>query len=242
MCPKQIHKKNEFLEIIHDETVLSVRIRRSSAARCMILRFSKATREASLTLPSSVPLDYGRAFIRKQAGWLAKKQKETPARIYFEEGIIIPIRGIDHRLLRKDGRGITHIEQDTDIPALIAHCAPEHFARRITTYLKQEALRDLQQAVFRFSAQIDKKVMRITLRDTRSRWGSCSSSGSLNFSWRLIFAPSFVLEYLAAHEVAHLKEMNHSRNFWALTYQLFPETDKAETWLKKAGYTLHLYG
>ena len=80
------------------------------------------------------------------------------------------------------------------------------------------------------------------MRDTKSRWGSCSASGCLNFSWRLILAPPFVLDYLAAHEVAHLKEMNHSRRYWATLRKLCPHTDEAERWLKRHGTELHKYG
>jgi predicted metal-dependent hydrolase len=82
----------------------------------------------------------------------------------------------------------------------------------------------------------------ITIRDQRSRWGSCSASGGLNFSWRLIMAPPHVLDYLAAHEVAHLVHMNHSDEFWALTRSLSGDTDKAEAWLKAHGASLHRYG
>jgi predicted metal-dependent hydrolase len=83
---------------------------------------------------------------------------------------------------------------------------------------------------------------RIVLRDTASRWGSCSSTGRLNFSWRLILAPPFVLDYLAAHEVTHIVHMNHSPLFWKLTRRLFPETDRAEAWLKANGAGLHRFG
>lgn len=236
-----MQKKTEYLHITHNENVYPIRIRRNPVARRMILRFSKATGEASLTLPASVPLEHGKSFIQKQIGWLEKRQNEIPDRTAFEEGAIILLRGEKLRIVRRDGRGVTHIVQETT-PALVIHCSPQHLSRRVTDYLKQEAIHDLHLAVAHFSTQINKKVKRISLRDTHSRWGSCSSSGSLNFSWRLILAPPFVLEYLAAHEVAHLQEMNHSPRFWALARFLFPETDKAEQWLKKFGSSLHLYG
>ena len=82
----------------------------------------------------------------------------------------------------------------------------------------------------------------IAIRDTKSRWGSCSSTGTLSFSWRLIMAPPLVLDYLAAHEVAHLKELNHSNRFWTLLHELCPATDEAERWLKRHGAELHRYG
>jgi predicted metal-dependent hydrolase len=85
-------------------------------------------------------------------------------------------------------------------------------------------------------------IERIGVRDTASRWGSCSSDGALSYSWRLIFAPAFVLDYLAAHEVAHCRELNHSARFWRVVDQLTPERRRGEAWLKANGNSLHRYG
>jgi hypothetical protein len=106
----------------------------------------------------------------------------------------------------------------------------------------REAKRDLTLAVDRHTKAIGTTARRIGLRDTTSRWGSCSSTGALNFSWRLIMAPSFVLDYLAAHEVAHLVQMNHSAEFWALAQRLAPELERAEAWLKLHGTGLMRFG
>jgi predicted metal-dependent hydrolase len=114
--------------------------------------------------------------------------------------------------------------------------------RRVRDFLEREAKRDLQAAVARHTAALGIPARRITVRDTRSRWGSCSAKGYLNFSWRLILAPPFVLDYLAAHEVAHLKEMNHSPRFWREVHALCPRTEEAERWLKRHGTDLHRYG
>ena len=117
-----------------------------------------------------------------------------------------------------------------------------HVARRVADFLKREARKDLEAAVARHSKQLGVKPRRIVLRDTVSRWGSCSSTGGLNFSWRLILAPPFVLDYLAAHEVAHIVHMNHSPMFWKLARRLHSETDRAEVWLKVHGANLHRFG
>ena len=109
-----------------------------------------------------------------------------------------------------------------------------HIARRVGDFLKREARKDLEAAVARHAYRLGVAPRKIALRDTSSRWGSCSSTGGLNFSWRLILAPPFVLDYLAAHEVAHIVHMNHSPMFWKLTHRLFPETERAEAWLKSA--------
>jgi predicted metal-dependent hydrolase len=106
----------------------------------------------------------------------------------------------------------------------------------------REARRDLSQSVAVYATRLGQRPARVTLRDTRSRWGSCTARGELNFSWRLILAPPVVLDYLVAHEMAHLREMNHSPRFWALTHELCPHVDEAERWLKRHGSELHRYG
>ena len=100
---------------------------------------------------------------------------------------------------------------------------------------------DLEAAVQRHAATIDVKPRRLSIRDTTSRWGSCSAAGAMSFSWRLILAPPLVLDYLAAHEVAHLVHLDHSAKFWALTRRLAPETDQAEAWLRAHGAQLHRF-
>jgi predicted metal-dependent hydrolase len=112
----------------------------------------------------------------------------------------------------------------------------------VREFLQREARRDLGEAVARHTANLGIPARRITIRDTRTRWGSCSSRGFLNFSWRLVLAPPHVLDYLAAHEVGHLKEMNHSNRFWRIVRDLCPRTDEAEAWLKRHGTELHRYG
>jgi predicted metal-dependent hydrolase len=113
---------------------------------------------------------------------------------------------------------------------------------RVRRYLTGEAGRDLRAAVAKHTAALGVPARRIAIRDTKSRWGSCSSTGTLSFSWRLIMAPPLVLDYLAAHEVAHLKELNHSNRFWTLLGELCPATEEAERWLKRHGAELHRYG
>jgi hypothetical protein len=123
----------------------------------------------------------------------------------------------------------------------VAGRAP-HLARRITDFLKREARRELSTATRRHAAALAVTVERIAVRDTASRWGSCSHDGSVSYSWRLILAPPFVLDYLAAHEVAHRRELNHSPRFWRVVDQLTPDRRRAEAWLKAQGNSLHRYG
>ena len=115
-------------------------------------------------------------------------------------------------------------------------------SRRITDYLKRQAKRDLEVAVKRYTEMLGVTYRRISIRDQASRWGSCSTSGVLSFSWRLVLAPRYVLDYLAAHETAHLVEMNHSSRFWRLLRRICPEMERAKAWLDVHGTDLHRYG
>jgi predicted metal-dependent hydrolase len=117
-----------------------------------------------------------------------------------------------------------------------------HVSRRVRDYLKREAKRELEAVSRRYAAELGVKVVRVSVRDQASRWGSCSTTGVLSYSWRLILAPPFVLDYLAAHEVAHLVEMNHSRAFWRVVGRICPNMARAKAWLDAHGTDLHRYG
>ena len=117
----------------------------------------------------------------------------------------------------------------------------EHAPRRLLDFLKREARRVLDTRVTEFSTRIGVQPKRITVRDTASRWGSCSTTRAISFSWRLILAPPFVLDYVVAHEVAHLKHMNHGARFWNLVRELVPDVEKPQAWLNKNGPLLHRY-
>jgi predicted metal-dependent hydrolase len=120
--------------------------------------------------------------------------------------------------------------------------APEHLARRVTDFLKAEARREIALRTRAKAASLGKPVTAITIRDTKSRWGSCNSAGRIAFSWRLIMAPEFVLDYVVAHEVAHLAELNHGVRFWRLCASLTEADPKAaRAWLKRHGPELHSY-
>jgi predicted metal-dependent hydrolase len=120
--------------------------------------------------------------------------------------------------------------------------AEPHVPRRVRDYLKREAKADLEIASKRAAGVLGVSLKRVSIRDQSSRWGSCSTTGVLSYSWRLILAPPFVLDYLAAHEVAHLVEMNHSRAFWRVVARICPDMDRAKTWLDAHGTALHRFG
>jgi predicted metal-dependent hydrolase len=156
----------------------------------------------------------------------------------------VPLRGVPHRIVhRRFIRGTVWTEADAAGEPLICVAGDvPHIDRRIADFLRREARRDLDGASRRFANELGVEIKRVAVRDQASRWGSCSTTGVLSFSWRLILAPDFVLSYLAAHEVAHLVEMNHSARFWRIVQKLCPDHARAKVWLDVHGADLHRYG
>lgn len=232
------------IEVVHAGTRFPVLVKRRANARRMTLRVSQATGEITLTLPDRADFSAGRVFAENHGGWIAARIAKRPQVVPFEPGRSVPLRGVPHRIVHwSKARGVTQATRDQDGQPIIAVAGEAgHVPRRVKDFLRRLALQDLEKAVRHHTATLGIPARKITIRDTTSRWGSCSSQGHLNFSWRLILAPPGVLDYLAAHEVAHLKEMNHSHRFWALTHKLCPHTEEAEAWLKRHGASLHGYG
>ncbi len=234
----------DFLTVSFGENRFEVIVRRRPASRRMTLRVSNATGGVTLTLPSSVPIRDAKAFAEAHGGWIARRLAAIPGKIAFAPGASVPVRGLAHRIVhRKEGHGPARLVRDTNgEPVILVPGEAPYLPRRVRDLLTKEARIDLTAAVTRHTAALEVTARRLTIRDTTSRWGSCSTKRDLNFSWRLILAPPFVLDYLAAHEVAHLKEMNHSTRFWSLVANLFPAFEEAEVWLKANGKELHRYG
>lgn len=233
----------DHLEVHHDGALLRILLRRRTAARRITLRVSSATGEAVITLPPRMALSTAEKFVAGHAGWIAARLARVPERVAFEPGALIPVRGEPHRLVRRGERGGTaRFGEEGGETALSLACGEAHFSRRVREILTREARADILEAVERYAVRLGQRPTRITLRDTRSRWGSCTARGELNFSWRLILAPPLVLDYLVAHEMAHLREMNHSPRFWAVAHDLCGHVDSAEAWLKRNGTELHRFG
>jgi hypothetical protein len=232
------------LEIYFDQAVYQVRLRRHRQARRYTLRVHAATREVMLTMPLRGTLREARAFADKHGGWIAARLGRLPQAVPFAPDAMVPLRGVAHRIVHRPGaRGTVWTETDeVGRPLLCVAGEMPHLARRIADFLKREARRDLEAASRRYAAELRVGLKHITVRDQASRWGSCSSAGNLSYSWRLIFAPPFVLDYLAAHEVAHLVEMNHSRRFWRAVAHICPMLPQAKAWLAAHGSELHRYG
>jgi hypothetical protein len=234
----------DHIPIRHQGEVFKVMVARRTTARRYSLRVSPATGDVVLTLPPRGDLDRAARFAASHGGWIAARVKRLPERVPFAVGSVIPLRGVEHRIVHRQAlRGGVSTDVDGRGQAvLIAVCDAPHLARRIHDFLVAEARRDLERAARRYARTLGLSFAKLTLRDTVSRWGSCSVKGHLSFSWRLIFAPDFVLDYLAAHEIAHLKEMNHSPRYWRIVAGLCPHWKDAERWLKRHGSELHRYG
>jgi predicted metal-dependent hydrolase len=231
------------IEISVGDSVYAIRIKRHRQARRFTLRVLTATREVLLTVPTRGSLKEAKAFAEKNAEWIAARLSHIPAAAPFKAGAVVPLRGTMHRICHCAGaRGTVWPEcRDGENILCVAGDAP-HIRRRVTDFLKREARRDLVQASRRYAAELGVTFTSLSVRDQSSRWGSCSSTGALSFSWRLILAPPYVLDYLAAHEIAHLVEMNHSRRFWRILNELCPGAPRAKQWLDTHGAGLHRYG
>jgi predicted metal-dependent hydrolase len=232
------------IEVVFDRSIYLVRLRRHRQARRYTLRIQSATREVVLTIPPRGTLKEAREFAQKHGAWIAARLDRLPKAAPFTDGVIVPLRGVPHRIVhRRAVRGTVWTETNVDGAQLlcVAGNAP-HIDRRIGDFLRREAKRNLEAASTRYANALGVRIKRLAVRDQSSRWGSCSTGGALSFSWRLILAPPFVLDYLAAHEVAHLLEMNHSARFWRLVQKLCPDHERAKVWLDVHGTDLHRYG
>lgn len=233
----------DHLDVVHGGETFRIAVRRRPSARRLTLRVSAATGEVVITLPARSAIATAQRFAASHGGWIAARLARIPERVAFEAGAVVPLRGVPHRVVRRGERsGLTRLETDGLEPVLSVSCGAPHVGRRVRAFLEAEARGDLLRAVAHYAAKLGQGPTRMTIRDTRSRWGSCTADGALNFSWRLILAPPLVLDYLVAHEMAHLREMNHAPRFWSLLGDLCPEVDAAEAWLKRNGTALHRYG
>ena len=226
-----------------DGEMYLVRLRRHGQARRYTLRIHAASREVVLTMPPRGSVRQAREFAQKNGAWIAARLRRLPVAAPFAHGVLVPLRGLEHRIDHRLGaRGAVWVETQASECLLCVAGDKPHLQRRVHDFLKREAKRDLE-AASRLAAQaLGVKIKRVSVRDQSSRWGSCSSNGMLSYSWRLILAPPFVLHYLAAHEVAHLVEMNHSRRFWRLVERVCPDMGRAKAWLDAHGTDLHRYG
>lgn len=224
-----------------------VEIRRHPTARRLTLRVSHTARAVVLTMPRHTDFREADRFLAKSLDWLRERLEGVPEAVPFADGALVPLRGTTCAIAfagRLPGRPVVEVVADDagGPQQLVVSGAVEHAPRRLNDWLIAEAKRDLEVRVGHHARVLGLRVRRVTLRDQKSRWGSCSSDGQLSFSWRLVLAPPLVLDYVAAHEVAHLAEMNHGAKFWRLVKQTMPRLEEAKLWLRTQGMDLYRYG
>ncbi len=229
--------ESELLPLPHGPA--RVEWRRSARARRVSLRIRPRDGAVVVTLPPRAGRPAGLALLRTHAEWVADRLASLPVAVPFAEGAIVPVCGVGH-LIRHvpDSRGGAWFAAG----AIHVAGAPEFLRRRVLDLLRAEARRRLSALVAEKTGRAGLRARRITVKDTISRWGSCAPDGSLAFSWRLVMAPPFVQDYVAAHEVAHLRHMNHGPRFWALVRTLAAEMDPAVAWLHDQGPRLMRIG
>jgi predicted metal-dependent hydrolase len=229
-----------------EELGCEVEVRRHPGARRLTLRVSRTRRAVIVTMPVQCDLGEAGNFLNRNLEWVRERLASLPRPVPFCDGALMPLRGDFHRLSFIGKRNAGGVVQRTcagvAVPELRVTGRPEHAVRRLRDWLFEEARRDLDARVVHHARRLGVAPKRIAVRDQATRWGSCSTTGVLSFSWRLILAPVHILDYVAAHEVAHLAEMNHGPRFWTLVERTMPAMKEAKGWLQLYGLDLHRYG
>jgi hypothetical protein len=213
--------------------------RRDRRARRMTLRIDAANDRAVLVLPTWVPMSEGLRFVRAKARWMKEKLDSLPPRERLEDGASLTLFGVPLTIQHRPDLGAVVVR---DGPWLYVGGAEERLPLRVTAWLKVEARARLAERANEMANRIGKIVRRVSVRDSRTRWGSCAADGSLSFSWRLALAPDDVSTYVVAHEVAHLMAMNHGPKFWRTVEILLPDHAGAKSWLSENGVRLLRHG
>lgn len=217
-------------------------IRRSARARRMALRLDTKERVFHLVVPKGVSLRKAEAFAEGHQDWMEEKLQELPPQILLEDGCLIPIFGERTRIRIHYTPDLERTKLLLESRVLHVFTNKEDPSPRIVRFLKALAKQELEVLTREKAEIIRKKVRAISVRDTKSRWGSCSSDGKLSFSWRLIFAPPEALDYVVAHEVAHLKHLDHSQRFWDVCEALSNDYEEGKYWMRNHGHELMRYG
>ncbi|WP_105426393.1 M48 family metallopeptidase [Neorhizobium tomejilense] len=236
--PKPLETVKRTLDV--GDRAMPLTIRENRRATRITLRIEPGGRALNLTVPAGLLKREIDDFLDRHQGWLLTKLAKFSADNAIRPGGRIAFRGVPHRIEHtRTLRGLTEAVLIDGEPVLRVSGLEDHMGRRLSAFFKKEARKDLEVLVARHAAAIRKPIKSVSMKDTRSRWGSCSWDGNLSFSWRIVMAPPLIIDYLAAHEVAHLKEMNHGPKFWALCRELCPRMEEARKWLKQHGSQLH---
>ena len=216
-----------------------VHVRRSRRARRILLHVGVYDGKVEIVLPPGASLREGMGFAATQTGWVADQLSRLNDAVPFADGAVFPLLGDPVTIRRTHSRSALPVLEGCE---LLVGGRENTLPGRVRRWLRHRAFAEIKPRADAMGQTLGRKPVRISMRDTRSRWGSCSRAGNLNFSWRLVMAPEHVLDYVVAHEVAHLREMNHSDRFWSLVGTLCDDVGQARGWLRANGAELHRYG
>ncbi len=234
--PLSLDNKPMVMDIEHLE------VHKSRRAKRLALRVDSSRCVIRLVIPPHTSMRRAEEFAYLNRDWIAEKVSNFPKIIPFEDNETIPIFGQDKTINITYDASIKTTRIRVEDDRIHVHTNQDDITSRLSRHLKRLVKDEISILARNKAARIDKKIDAISVRDTKSRWGSCSSTGTLSFSWRLIFAPYIALDYVVAHEVAHLVHMDHSKNFWSLCCDLSDEYVKGKKWMNTHGHTLHGYG
>lgn len=217
-------------------------LNRSKRAKRLALRVDSHARTIKLTIPHRMSLRKAHKFVQKHTSWIDRQQSSFAPTISFIDGSVIPILGNNITLNITYDKTLKRTSIELNNKELLIRTNKEDPTSRITRYLKKLAKEQLTLIAKEKAIQSEKEIKSVTIRDPKRRWGSCSSDGKISLSWRLIFAPREAMDYVVAHEVAHLTHMNHSRDFWNTCESLSLDYNSGKQWMKQHGMTLAAYG
>lgn len=215
---------------------IPVHLKRSARARRISLRVSGLDGRVVLTAPPNVREAEVLAFAHEKADWIRSHLQQQPDVVQIGHGVTLPVEGVPRQIEPVAGRRVILGAETLGVPG-----PEDRVAARLAAWLRELARDRLVAASDHYAQKLGRGYGGVTLRDARSRWGSCSSRGGLMYSWRLVLAPPPVLAYVAAHEVAHLAQMNHSPAFWNTVTQLYGPYETQRKWLRSHGNQLHRY-
>jgi predicted metal-dependent hydrolase len=225
--------------VLIGDTTIMVSFRRNALCKRMVLRLTSDGAGVRVTVPPRASAAEAIRFVESSKPWIAKTLMSRAPVVAFKHGQKFQFRGIALTIEATGGRrGLVHQIGDR----IIVPGDEAHVTRRLLDWLKLQAKSELSLVSKAYATAMSVNYRKLTVRDQNTRWGSCSAAGDLSYSWRLILAPEFVLDYVAAHEVAHLKEMNHGPKFWRLVITHCKRAKEARDWLRLHGRNLHRYG
>lgn len=233
--------KKLLLEDTLPELAEFVEVRRSNRAKKLALRMDTKKRVFTLVVPKNISMRRAHNFAIDHEEWMEQKLAELPENIALAHGTIVPILGRPHRIQVMHDTSAKRTDIRAEGGILYVRTNKEDPSGRIVRFLKSMAKEELTILSEEKAARIGKNVKSVSVRDTKTRWGSCSADGKLSFSWRLIFAPYESFDYVVAHEVAHLEHLNHGKGFWKLCEELSENYKDGHGWMKKNSYELMRY-